>query len=220
MIPLSAKEIVRVPVEEITYLVSVPSLLARAAYRRDVQSLGAVYHSDASMLNTLRDGIRACVVENQQAALVEIVNSYELESEKATDLGDDISEAEQESLDDLRDRMTDIEQFMQREYDEYNAMSADRGYWLSVAPIVAFRHFVKGWEGSELRYKERGGLLCEEMMNAIPPEHIDIVGWKAITLMSPTGGQEKNSESQSQSAPDPATLTADDIPPTAVQDGT
>ena len=220
MIPLSAKETVRVPVDEITYLVAVPSLLTRAEYRREVQALGAVYHSDGAMLNTMRDGIRECVVQNQQDELIEIINSYELETAKSADLGDDINEAEKESLADLQDRMTEIEQYLQREYDEYNRMLADRGYWLSIAPIIAFRQFVKGWEGSELRYKERGGVLCDALMDAIPPEHIDIVGWKAITLMSPTGGQEKNSESQSQLAPDPETLTADDIPQTAGQAGT
>ena len=220
MIPLSAKEVVRVPVDDVTYLVAVPTLLSRAVYRRDVQSLGAVYHSDESMLNTLRDGVRECVADDQQGVLIELINSYEIETKAMAEIGDDANDQERESLKDLQARMGEIESFMQREYDVYNQMSADRGYWLSIAPIMAFRHFVKGWEGSELRYKERGGMLCEALLDAMPAEHIDVVGWKAITLMSPTGGQEKNSESQSQSPADPKTLTAVASLPTKVQAGT
>jgi len=199
MIPLSNKETVRVPVDGVTYLVAVPTLLTRASYRREVAALGAVYHSDEKLLNVLRDGVRECVAGDQVGTLIEIINSYEIESKKVADLGDEANEAEKESLADLRNRMDEIEQFMTREYDPYNRMAADRGYWLSIAPIIAFRHFVKGWEGeTDVQYKERGGQVCESLMDHLPPEHIDVVGWKSIMLMSPTGGQEKNSESQSQ----------------------
>jgi hypothetical protein len=226
MIPLSAKQIVRVPLDRITYLVVVPTLFSRAEYRRDVQALGAVYHSDETMLNILRDGVRECVAADQQAVLLEIINSFEIEQKRLVDLGDDTpTDEESESLADLRNRMEEIEQFVRREYDKYNSMSADRSYWLSIAPIVAFREFVKGWEGGEKRdgfplWKQRSNQVCEDVMEYLPPEHIDAVGWKAIMLMSPTGGQEKNSESQSQSAADQETSIADDSPQTTDPAGT
>jgi len=220
MIPFSAKEIIRVPVDQITYLVAVPTLLTRASYRREVASLGAIYHSDSTMLNALRDGVRDCVTDRQQGELIEIINSFEIEQEKISDLGDEATDTERESLDDLRNRVDDIERFMQREYDSYSEMAADRGYWLSIAPIIAFRQFVIGWEGGELQYKSKRGQVWESLMDSLPSDHIDIVGWKAITLMSPSGGQEKNSESQSQSPQDPKTLTAEENPQIKVQAGT
>lgn len=219
MIPFSAKEIIRVPVDQITYLVAVPTLLTRASYRREVASLGAIYHSDSTMLNALRDGVRDCVADRQQGELIEIINSFEIEQEKLSDLGDEATDTERESLDDLRNRVDDIERFMQREYDRYSEMAADRGYWLSIAPIIAFRQFVTGWEGGELQYKSKRGQVCESLMDSLPSDHIDIVGWKAITLMSPSGGQEKNSESQSQSPQDPKTLTAEESPQIKAQAG-
>lgn len=219
MIPFSSKEVVRVPVDQVTYLVAVPTLLSRATYRREVASLGAVYHSDETMLNALRDGVRECVVDNQQGTLIEIIDSFEIEQQKAVDIGDDVTDEERESLEDLRNRVDEIERFMQREYGRYNQMSADRGYWLSVAPIVAFAQFVTGWEGGELNYKARNGQVCESLMDHMPANHVDVVGWKAITLMSPTGGQEKNSELQSPLATDHKTLTAVENPQTTAQAG-
>jgi len=209
MITLSSKETIRHEVDGVVYLVAVPTMLARAAFRRDVSAMGAVYHTDDAMADCLRDGIRECVQEDQQERLIEVVDSYRFEMNRDDRIDDD------ENFLDLAEQLGQIESFIRSEYPPYARLEADRGYWLSVAPIIAFRHFVVGWEGGDVTCKRRGGQVEESLLEKIPDSHISAVGWQIIGMMRPGGAETKNSESQSSSQPDPETLTADDSHQTA-----
>lgn len=201
MIPLSAKELLPfTPVEGgTTYQLAVPTMMQRAAYRRDINATGARYVQDTDLLNLLREGIRAVVEEDAQPALQEIVDSYESVSQDPEKLAEDTG---------LLKDIADIENVISKHYPAYAEAQADRTYWLSVAPYVAFRHFVRGWEGSDVVYEARAGRVTEACMEQLTENDILIVGWKILGLMNPTQEQKKNSESRSPSPSDRETLPA------------
>lgn len=215
MIPISSKHVDQFEYDGVTYQIATPKLLTRAAFRRAVSALGAVYHADTALLNAVRDGIRECVADDQQADLLSVIDSYEYQRDQLMELGEDASDEDKAEFEDLADQLSQIEAFMTREYSHYSEMVADRVHWLSVAPILAFKHFVTGWEGGDVVFKRRAGQVDDAVMEALPPDHIETVGWRAITMMSPNKDQEKNSEPQSQSPADPETTTADATLPTA-----
>ncbi len=215
MFPTSAKHVDRFEHDGIVYRIATPTLLTRAAYRRAVSALGAVYHHDDALLDAVRDGVKECVADDQQVELLELIDDYVFQRDQLMGLGDEASDEDREAFEEVSEQLNQIESFMTREYPRYSEMVADRSHWLAVAPIVAFRHFVVGWEGGEVAFKRRGGLVDESVMEQLSPEHIEAVGWRVINLMSPDRGQEKNSEPQSQSPTAQETSTADATPPTA-----
>lgn len=201
MIPLSAKDqLPFTPVEGgPTYQLAVPTMLSRAAFRRDVQAAGARYVQDTDMLEILRDGVRAVVEESGQGPLLDLIDNYEALRGEPDKLA-----ADPELLKDLGE----IEQAVSKHYAPYAEAEADRGHWLAVAPIVAFRHFVRGWEGLDVTFEARGGRVTEACLAQVPENDILMVGYHCMTLMHPTQAQAKNSESRSPSPSDRETSTA------------
>lgn len=202
MIPTSAKELLPfTPVEGgPTYQIAVPTLLARAAYRRDVKSIpGVRYLQDGDLLDILRDGVRAVVVDTAQGPLIDLIDNFEA-------LADDPVKraADTELLSD----MAEIEETVGRHYAPYAEAVADREHWLAVAPIVAFKHFVRGWDGLDVVYEARAGRVSDACMAQVPESDILVVGYKCLALMHPSKAEAKNSESRSPSPSDRETLTA------------
>ncbi len=77
-------------------------------------------------------------------------------------------------------------------------------------PWVAARHALRGWEGQDLPpFKRDRGLVSETLMDALPQEDIEPIGWRASALMQPSRDAEKNSEAPSPSPASPAPMTAD-----------
>jgi hypothetical protein len=159
------------------------------------------------MYQALRDGVRAVVEEEGQAVLLEKLDAAEA---AGSGLAEDAELA--------RD-LAEIETAMRRHHPPYAALEAERAYWLSVAPIVASRHFLRGWEGVAARFERRHGLMPEDLLAEIPDAHVEAIGWEAIALMSPSRAQAKNSASPSPSPSDPATSPAEPNQPTAAPDG-
>lgn len=189
------------------YLIAVPTLMQRAAFRRDVTAAGARYPGQEEMFEALRAGVRAVVEEEAQPALLETLDA-------AQAAGDGL--AEDAEL--VRD-MAEIEKAMRRHHPPYAALEAERAYWLSVAPIVAARHFLRGWEGVEPPFRRVAGLVPEELLAQLPDGHVEAFGWDAISLLSPSRVQAKNSASPSPSPSDPKISQAEPNRPTAAPDG-
>lgn len=192
MIPTSAKEqLPFTPVEGgATYQIAVPTLLQRAAYRRDVQASGARYASDADLLALLREGVREVVEESGQGALLDLIDNYEAVAQDREALAQDEA---------LGRDIAELEETIGRHYPPYAQAMADRGHWLAVAPIVAFQHFVRGWDGLEAPCEMKGGKVTDRCLEQVPENDILAVGYKAMALLHPTQDQAKNSPSRSPS---------------------
>ena len=189
------------------YIIAAPTLMQRAAFRRDVAAAGARYPGQDELFRALRDGVRVAVEEEAQPALLESLDAAEA---AGAGLAEDAELA--------RD-LAAIESAMRRHHPPYAALEAERTYWLSVAPIVAARHFLRGWEGVAARFERRNGLVPEEVLAGISDAHVEAIGWEAIALMSPSRAQAKNSASPSPSPSDQPTSPAEPSPATAAPDG-
>ena len=161
------------------YLIATPTILERAKWRRAVLATGARWHDDDAMVACLKRGIAEVVAPDQAAELLDIVDRF---------AGFDEGQAPE----DLAMDFEEIERTVQGAYPAYAGLAADRAYWLSVAPIIAAQHFLRGWENIEAPFEQRAGQLTEDCLAMIPEAHIMEIGLKAIELMSPTGDLAKN----------------------------
>lgn len=191
-LPISARETVRyVPRDHLgdglppTFLLAVPTVLARAQWRREVAATGARYPSDEVLIEALRAGIARVVEASQQEELLALVEEW-------------AAAAPAERPADLGRRLTEIEQAIRLHDPRYAGLEADRLFWLAVAPLKAFQLFVIGWENLDRAYDKVNGQVSEACLAALPEALVAEVGFHAISLMSPTEGQEKNCGSPSR----------------------
>lgn len=224
MIIQSAREPVTLECDGVMYTVEIPTLFSRAAFRRSLAQLGAVYHSDDAMLRILADGVRATVAKDQQEELLGIIADFrDATNERAAAIlaGENLDDRpDADDYVDLADQVQQIEVFVRTHHERYAQMEADRGYYLSVAPLMAFKRFVSGWDGLDFKREARGGEITDECMEQVPPEALVEIGWRIMGLMNPSKDDEKKAPSQSQSQPTQAPTTADPGHPTADPDGT
>lgn len=170
----------------------VPGLFQRAAFRRDLRAAGATYPGDAELYKALREDLREVSPYNLDA-LLELIDSVEAAAQ---------GEVDPDALDGLQA----ITRLARAAGGRYAAMEGDREFWLSVAPIVACRHFLLGWEGVKAAdgtaapFVRRRDLTSDETLAHLDENELRAVGFKIMSLMRPSKDQEKNSASPSRSA--------------------
>lgn len=175
------------------YRLAVPSHLQRAAFRRDLLATGATYAGDKALYAALRADIDAISPDNLAEAL-EIIDAVEAAGKPA--------DADPE----LRDRYTEIARIARGLGGRYAGVEGDFEYYLSVAPFIACRHFLLGWEGvkdaagTDAPFVRRGNLTTDETLGHLDENEMRAVGFKVLNLMQPAKATEKNSASPSRSA--------------------
>jgi len=91
----------------------------------------------------------------------------------------------------------------------YAGLLAARQRYLGTLPWVAARHALRGWEGDGLpQFRRSRGLVPDDLLDALPQDDIEAVGWRASTLMQPGQDAAKNSGAPSPSPETPAPMTA------------
>ena len=91
----------------------------------------------------------------------------------------------------------------------YAGLLAARQRYLGTLPWVAARHALRGWEGVGLPpFQRLRGLVPDELLDALPQDDVEAVGWRASTLMQPGRDAEGNSGAPSLSPETPAPMTA------------
>lgn len=179
--------------EQPVYRLAVPSHLQRAAFRRDLLATGATYAGDRVLYAALRADIEAIGPTNLDEAL-EIVDAVEAVGKPA------------DADPDLRDRYAEIARIARSLGGRYAGVEGDFEFYLSVAPFIACRHFLMGWEGvkdaagTDAPFVRRGNLTTDETLGHLDENEMRAVGFKILNLMQPTKAMEKNSASPSRSA--------------------
>ena len=150
------------------YLVAVPSQRQVISWRRAVEEAGGRYHPFERMIACLRQGIREVVADDQQGELLEILDSYEAAVDARDSEGGDGPDAELEA------QFRQIEDAVYREYPPYRGLSADRGRWLDLAPLIACEMFLVGWENLDVPFKRRrhGGGVDPAALEEIGRAHV------------------------------------------------
>jgi hypothetical protein len=175
------------------YRLAVPSHLQRAAFRRDLLATGATYAGDKALYTALRADIGAVGPDNLDEML-ETIDAVEAVGKPA--------DADPE----LRDRYIEIARIARGLGGRYAGVEGDLEFYLSVAPFIACRHFLVGWEGvkddagNDAPFVRRGNLTTDETLGHLDENEMRAVGFKILNLMQPTKAMEKNSVSPSRSA--------------------
>lgn len=199
MLPISTKETVRFTPEHYAreaeteaaalapvYLLSVPSLLRRSAWRRAVTEAGARYPGNDDVYAALRKDIRALGPGNAEE-LVAFVDDI---AAKLAEDADKLGQAEAERFAAITDAVLPMG-------GDFAKVIAAREHWSDVAFTLAAQHFLAGWENVEAPFERRGGLVPEALLEQLPARDIAAIGGRVIALMTLGKVQEKNSASPS-----------------------
>ena len=82
----------------------------------------------------------------------------------------------------------------------YAELRAASERWTGMAPWVACRHALRGWDGPGLpAYQRDKGLVPEVLLDVMPASEIAAVGWRAFLLVSLDRSAEGNSAAPSPS---------------------
>lgn len=200
-LPISRTDIDRFtpPGSTAVYLLATPTLMQRAAFKRDLVSLGATMHDRPALLAALRADLRAAAPYNLDQ-LIEVLDGYEA----APDEADSATKAEVDGM--MR---------LARAYaGEYAQRLGDNAHFNDVLPIVACKHFLVGWEGvtdadgKPAPFARVNNQTTDATLMAIPAAELVAVGMRAFLRMVVPDGIKKNSAS-----PSPSTVTRRLSPP-------
>lgn len=216
--------------EQIAYLIRVPSVTDRPAYRRAVKAAGGRQWSELDLYRALADGVRLLladdadaerrdymlgVVEGQTAKLEEFgrkVKAGELDDDKDSD---DLVAAWMEAFT-PPDELKEIELAVTAGYERYAQMVADRAVFPEIAGIVGARMFLAGWEGLDGKFRRSAGVVPDDVLAAVPSHHFVSIGELVGELLEPPEPKRKNLSSPSSGAIDPTISTAASTQPETV----
>jgi hypothetical protein len=173
------------------YLIAPLTYRERQAFRADLAREGGIYPSQAQMLDALRAAVREASPGNSDDLLA-VIDASEATPDDA---------AVQVQLGTIEAACATVP--------VYAGLLAARQRYLGTLPWVAARHALRGWEGDGLPpFRRARGLVPDDLLDALPQEDVEAVGWRASTLMQPGRHAEGNSEAPSPSPETPAPTKA------------
>jgi len=225
MLPISTQDVLRfTPLDAQNqdkppvYMIGVPKQLERAAWRRDVRAQGATYPSELDRLTLMKKGVEEMARPEQKPELLAVIaEAIAAREEQPRAVIEDppklqrIGEILHQNYPPYAELLGEI---LHQNYPPYAELLGERDYWLSVAPIMAARRFLQGWENVDLPFERQFGLVPEALIEFIAEAHVAAIGWQAITRMTLSKEREKNSVSPPPSLPSPTSTTAASAPPT------
>jgi len=173
------------------YLIAPLTCRERQAFRADLAREGGIYPSHAQMLDALRAAVREASPDNADELLAVI----------------DASEATPDDAN-VQVQLGSIEAACAT-VPVYAGLLAARQRYLGTLPWVAARHALRGWEGDGLPpFRRLRGLVPDDLLDTLPQDDVEAVGWRASTLMQPGRDAEGNSGAPSPSPETPAPIAA------------
>jgi hypothetical protein len=173
------------------YLIAPLTYRERQAFRADLAREGGIYPSHAQMLDALRAAVREASPDNA-GELLAVIDASEATPDDA---------GVQVQLGTIEAACATVP--------VYAGLLAARQRYLGTLPWIAARHALRGWEGDRLPpFRRLRGLVPDDLLDALPQEDVEAVGWRASTLMQPGRDAEGNSGAPSPSPETPAPTTA------------
>lgn len=195
-LPLSGKDVVRFtpaafkpddPTAPV-YLIGVPTGISKAKWRRDVTREGARGVSYAELHACLKEAVPALILDEQgRAKALEDIETTAAVIER-------ISRGEKPEDEDWSAfaRIAPIEQQALRDWPPYAEKQSDQNYALEIQRLLAAKHFLRGWENVEAKFNVKHGLVTDDSLSSIPPDHVVEIGLHALGLMALSGSQKKS----------------------------
>jgi hypothetical protein len=184
-----------------TYTVAPLTFRERQAYRAELARDGGLYPPRPQMIEAMRAAVTEAAPNNADDVLTEIDAAEANPEDKAAQV-----------------RLAAIEAVCAA-VPAYSALLAARQRYLGMVPWVAARHALRGWEGPSLPpFRRERGTVPEALLETLPDDEIEAIGWRAAALMQPGPDAAGNSGAPSPSpeTPEPSTAASD---PTTVATG-
>lgn len=170
-----------------TYTVAPLTFRERQTLRAEQARQGFHYPSQRQVI----DGLRAAVRELAPANMVELFGII------------DAAEATPDDAD-AKARLLAVEMAV-ADVPVYASLVAARGHYLAMLPWFFARYALRGWEGPDLPdFQRLRGAVPDGLLEAIPSDELEALGWHASNLAEPGAAARGNSEAPS---PSPASLT-------------
>lgn len=161
------------------YLIGVPTVRGRSAYRRRLAQEGVVYWPEKELAARAREVIDAASVPDIED-LHHAIDAFELGFP---------GEADEKSR--LAQIWGDLAVSLHRNDPKFAAMRGDNQYFIDMVPVIAASMFLVGWENVNLPFsRDPDGCVPMEIISQIPANHLYGIWSKT---REPSEAQRKNS---------------------------
>lgn len=173
-----------------SYTIAPLTFRERQMFRADLAAQGGVYPGPGQLMAAMRAAIRSLGASNEADLLAAI----------------ELAETEPDNVD-AHSILGSVEAVC-AEVPSYAALLAARTRYQGLLPWVAARHALRGWDGPQLPpFRRERGLVPEDLLDLIPADEIEAIGFRASVLMQPRETDERFSEAPSPSPESPAPIT-------------
>lgn len=164
-----AEEVFAPPGSPRTYTLKPLRWRERQAFRAELARVGGIMPAQAQLIEGLREGLRELAPDNL-AELLAVIDQAQAAPEDAG----------------MQARLAAIEA-LAATLPVYADLLAARTRYLGAYPFIAARHCLRGWAGPGLPDygTDRAGLALDRLLDEVPEEELEAVGWRASALMSP-----------------------------------
>lgn len=195
-----------------TYTLAPLTFAERASFRAEMTRVAGIMPARGLMRDALRAAVRELSPGNAEELLAEIEAGEAVAEEVARCVR--AREPVPPEMAATALRLQTLETAASAHPGYADLLAAQQRY-MGMVPFVAARVALRGWEGPGLpAYRRVRGLVPEELLEELPADEVEFVGWRASELMSPSKVAEGNSASPSPSPGAPAPATAASSPTT------
>lgn len=216
--PISTKDLIRFTPDNWkdkddapVFLIKVPTVREKIGFEAQMELEGLRYPQNLELYTALREAIKDQVIDEEQPALLAIIDEAEAVSEEGGDAQPDA---------DLLERVEEINKALRQFYRPLGQVHAERRRYLGMVWYLRAQMFLMGIEGKNPpAFERRGGVLTDKCIEAIEERYgigtIVQIGIRTIPVMTPDEDERKNSELLEPSPADPEISTAAPSLPTA-----
>jgi hypothetical protein len=173
------------------YMLAPLTFRERQAFRADMARQGGLFPTRSQLAEALRASVRE-LAPADIADTLSVIDTAEAEPDNA----------------DAQARLGAVEAACAA-VPIYAALLAARQRYIGMQPWVAAAHALRGWDGPGLpAFRRERGIVPDDLLDQLPLDELDALGWRAVALMQPSPSAEGNSAAPSPSPETPAPTTA------------
>lgn len=177
------------------FLIRIPTIRDGITLDAAVAREGVRFPSDSEFATAIRNGIKEHVIDDEQPALLAVVQEWE-----------DLLSERQEVPPELSEHIAQLQRVLRAHHRELSALEAERQEYFRIALLLRAQTYLMGIEGPDApAVDRRAGRLTEASSQAIERKYgvgtLNAIGAHTALLTSPTEEQKGNSESPRPSPP-------------------
>lgn len=197
-VPGSAKDLPEPPV----FLLAVPTRRLRAIYDRELVANGVRPYSRDQQMLRIREVIDQIEADNKQE-IIGLLDRLEAATPDAP-----VSDLDLQDWRGLEMRLHALDP-------QVREMAAANRFYFNMAPQIAARVFLAGWQNRAALF-QRGadGLVPEALIDGVDPMQLQEIWVELVGMLNPSEADAKNSASPQPSSPGPANLPEATAPQT------